>query len=272
MFTKKILKETSWETFKFNTLYWDNISDDVVKSHKEVCNFLNLNINYCRPSDYVKSNWINHSDWMNIICEDSDDDIIGFFDIDCVPINVDKIKECYEYVKKHETFLGIAQTSNHKFPASHVYAGPAFFIISKKCLLDLNTSFKETSRSDVAEEISYVAEQNSKWYRCIYPTYYEHLPHGTNGPKWKLGNYGFFGIGTTYEDYCYHHFRIGHANEEDVSRFMARCKEIINGSFSTKKFKSCTDLLYQHNNMEEINYDYSNKSIEIYKPPIFKIY
>lgn len=264
-------KETTWETFQFNTLYWDNITPSVIEAHKSVCDFFDLNINYCKPSDYRESDWINHSDWMDIICENSKDDIIGFLDIDCVPINKDKIKECYEYVKKYGTFIGIAQTANHKYPASHIYAGPAFFIVSKKFLLDLNISFKETARSDVAEEVSYIAEEHSKWYKAIYPTHYEEFPHGLNGPKWKLGNYGFFGLGTVYGEYCYHHFRIGQCKEEDINRFIARCNEIILNKFSTKSFKSCTDSLNSRIEVEQISYDYQNKSIEIYKPNIFSI-
>jgi len=113
--------------------------------------------------------------------------------------------------------------------------------------------------------------RTDRWYRCIYPTHYEEQPHDMNGPKWKLGNYGFFGLGTTYSDYCYHHFRIGGGNNSDIERFILRCNQIIRNEFSTNSFKLCTDLFNNHLAVEKVNYDYSNASIEIYKPSIFNI-
>lgn len=204
---------------EFNTLAWTNTSREQLDAHKRVTEFIGLPVNYHLEN-------IPHGVWMDRICSQSQSDIIGFFDSDCVPLSNAKVMECVRYVAKSKTFLGIAQVSNHIPPASHIYAAPAFYLVHKDCWRALQTSFSETSRSDVGEEFTYRAESLGIRYRCLYPETFEREP--VEG-IWPLGNYGYYGIGTTFDNIVYHLYqgRMG----TNMQLFLDRCDDIVNGVF-----------------------------------------
>lgn len=217
---------------EFNTMYWDNTPNDIVQSHKTVTEHFGIPVNY-----YPENT--NHGLWMDRVCRQSNSDIIGFFDSDCVPLNYDKIMECVKYIQQSKSFLGVAQVSNHIPPKSHVYAAPAFYLIHKQCWERLQTSFTETRRSDVGEELTYNAEANGIRYRCLYPDTFESEP--TEG-LWPLGNYGYYGIGTTFAGTVYHLYqaRMG----QNIALFKTRCEEVVRGVFDNST----------HNNSRTFNY------------------
>lgn len=217
---------------EFNTLYWSNTPKEQIEQHIKVTEALGFPVNYYREDT-------RHGAWMDKVCKNSDSDIIGFFDSDCVPISRENIFNCLKYVKNSGTFLGIAQVSNHIPPKSHIYAAPAFYLINKKCWERLNTSFLETPRSDVAEELTYKAESIGMRYRCLYPSTFEREP--VEG-LWPLGNYGYYGIGTTFENTVYHLYqgRIG----KNLELFLQRCEEIIQGKFTNENHFSAKTFEY----------------------------
>lgn len=199
-----------------HSLYWDN-SKDLFIQNKRVCDHFEL------PVNYYNLNGVRHGTWMDEVLKLSDSDIIGFFDIDCVPTNKEIIKQAINYCVKNNSFIGIAQASNHIPPSSHIFAAPAFFFITKSCYLSLDCpSFCETNRSDVAQEVSYRAEELSKPYKAIYPKYFE--KPSTEG-VWKLGNYGKFGVGTYFNGGIYHLYQGRFSN--NIELFTKRCDQII---------------------------------------------
>lgn len=208
--------------FEIHTLHWDNTDSRIVDSHKKVMEHFKL------PVNYYGNNFL-HGKWMDQVCSFSAADVICFLDADCVPINFDKFIECIRYVQRNKTFLGIAQASNHIHPKSHTYAAPPFFAVHKECWSKVSTSFTETPRGDVAEEFSYVAEAKGIRYRCLYPTTFEREP--VEG-VWPLGNYGYYGVGTTFDNTVYHLYQGRMGN--NVELFVERCDEIVNGAFNNK--------------------------------------
>lgn len=206
---------------EFHTLYWPNTKKEQMDSHRRVMKHFELPVNYHELQ-------APHGAWMDAVCRQSSADIIGFFDADCVPVSRERIMKCVEYVKNTQTFLGIAQVSNHIPPKSHIYAAPAFYLIAKKCLeqLGAEVSFRETARADVAEEVSYAAESKGIPYRCLYPSTFEREPVGG---LWPLGNYGYYGVGTTFENTVYHLYQGRMGNNMEL--FMQRCNEIVEGKF-----------------------------------------
>lgn len=175
---------------------------------------------------------------MDEIMSANQADIVGFLDSDCVPISARAIPDAIEYVTRHETFLGTAQASNHIPPRTHIYASPAFLFVTRSVYERLNRpSFAETSRSDVGQEFTYRAEEAGIRYRAIYPTFYERYP--VEG-IWRLGNYGFFGIGTVFGDVAYHLYQ-GRKNLH-TDLFVQRCDEILRGLFSTDGMISAIDF------------------------------
>jgi hypothetical protein len=206
-----------------NALYWDSIDSRIVNSHIKVMETFNI------PIKYNCTN-MRHGLWMDIIMENVSADIYVFFDIDCVPISKDAYYEAINYVKRKKTFIGNAQVSNHIEPKKHIFAAPSFFAISRECYDYLNKpSFLETHRSDVAEELSYVADEKGIEYKCLYPTKFDRISQ-TDG-VWNLSNYGCYGIGTVFENKFYHLFQSRLSSNVDL--FEKRCNEIIFGNFNT---------------------------------------
>jgi len=215
---------------EFNTLYWSNTPSKQIDAHKSVTDHFNLPVNYYDQN-------IPHGAWMDWICNNSTSDVIVFFDADCVPIDYDRIKNLIKETYKRDSFLGIAQVSNHIPPKSHIYAAPAFYIITKKCWDRLATSFAETIRSDVGEELCYKAEAIGQRYKCLYPSTFEREP--AEG-VWPLGNYGYYGVGTTFDNTVYHLYQGRMGNNLDL--FTQRCQEIIQGNFDNRFHISSTSF------------------------------
>ena len=218
---------------EFNTLYWDNTPVEQIDAHRQVTEHFDLPVNYHGVN-------LPHGMWMDKVCRESESDIIGFFDSDCVPLDHYNVMGWVRYVQRHKTFVGVAQVSNHIPPKSHIYAAPAFYLIHKQCWERLQTSFSETHRSDVGEEITYKAEAIGIRYRCLYPDTFEREP--VEG-LWPLGNYGYYGIGTTFDDTVYHLYqgRMG----TNLQLFLDRCKEIVDGTFDNRMHTSSKIMNYQ---------------------------
>lgn len=207
---------------ELNTLYWNNNDPRIADSHKKVIEHLSLDVNY-----HIENT--RHGLWMDRIMENSTSDVVGFLDGDCVPLSRQAVIEAATYAALNESFIGIAQASNHIPPKSHIYAAPAFFFTSRKAWQLIKTSFSESSRGDVAEEYCYKAEQLNIKYRCIYPDYFE---KESDEGLWPLGNYGYYGIGTTFGQSCYHLYQS--RKNSNVELFVKRCQDIIDGTFSNE--------------------------------------
>ena len=219
---------------QLSTLYWDNFSPEMIEAHKKVMDHYGLKVNYTKET-------IDHGIWLNRTIGGSKADVIGIIESDCVPIHQTIINDCIDYVVKNDSFIGIAQVANHIGTKSHIYAAPAFFFITKSCYERLGRpSFTATPRGDVAEELSYRAEQLGIRYRTIYPTCFEREPQEG---IWPLGSYGYYGVGTVFGDSIYHLYqgRIG----SNADLFVQRCNEIIDGTFSTADFTSSTTQDYE---------------------------
>lgn len=218
---------------QINSLYWNNYNMDMVDAHKRVMDHFNIKVNYNQID-------INHGVWMDHVMNNTKADIVGFIEPDCIPLNGDIVNEAVRYVKDNGSFVGIAQVSNHIDPKTHIYAAPAFFFVSKECWQRVNTSFVETRRSDVGEEFSYKAEELKIKYRTYYPNKFEREP--VEG-IWPLGSYGYYGVGTVFNDSIYHLYQGRLGNNAEL--YIQRCQEVIDGTFSSSNFHSATTFSYK---------------------------
>lgn len=217
---------------ELHTLYWDN-GTRLVEAQKKVFEHFGVNVNY------THANGVGHGAWMNRVMDNTDSDVVGFIDNDCVVTNKDIIDHCAHYAFTHNSFIGAAQATNHIKPYSHIFAAPCFLFVSKKAYENLGRpTFAETPRSDVAEEFSYLAEEAALPYRALYPTHFEREP--IEG-LWKLSNFGYYGIGTHFMGGIYHLYQ-GRYNT-NVELFEQRCEEIINGTFSLEGAHNSIDLV-----------------------------
>jgi hypothetical protein len=216
-----------------HTLVWNQSVDSmVIESHKKVTNHLGLNVNYYHENS-------PHGGWINRTLKESSDDVVGFFDIDCVPTNKDIVKYAQEYVYTNKTLIGTAQTSNHMgFVArNHVFAAPAFFFIHREKWFELGCpSFSEADGCDVAQCVTRKAEEAGLRYQCLYPTHWE---RESSSGAWRLGNYGLYGIGTHYRGGVYHLYES--RLNQNIDLFAKRCNEIVSNIFSTADMRSSFD-------------------------------
>ena len=214
---------------EFNSLHWNNVDSGMLDAHKRVMNYFNIPMNYDNRDGH------NHGMWMQWVINNSKSEVIVFMEPDCIPLN----KNLFDYIKyayKNETFVGIAQVSNHIPPKSHIYAAPGFYAISKSAYIKLgNPSFTETRRSDTAEEICYMAEERGMKYRALMPTYFE---KPSSEGLWPLSNLGYYGIGTVFDNSIYHLYQSRMA--ENVDMFIKRCDQVIKNKFTTKNFTPAT--------------------------------
>ena len=158
-------------------------------------------------------------------------------DADCVPVNKEIIETSLNYVAKNKSVVGLAQCANHIFPYSHVCAAAVFYFIYRDTWVSLGKpSFRPNVRGDVSEEISWLLEENRIPYKAIYPTHFEREP--VEG-VWRLGNYGYFGIGTVFGNNDIYHLYQGRLNN-NTELFKQRCDDIIAGTFNTTGMFSCT--------------------------------
>ena len=215
----------------FYSLHWDNVNQDMLDAHKRVMSHFDI------PMNYHNHDGANHGKWMQQVINTSTSNVVVIMEPDCIPLNKTYI-EYIKYVHRLETFVGIAQVSNHIPPKSHIYAAPGFYAISKKAYTRLGRpSFTETYRSDTAEEISYLAEEMGIKYRALMPTYFE---KASSEGYWALSNLGYYGIGTVFDNSMYHLYQSRMA--ENIELFVKRCDEVIAGTFDTDNFISATNF------------------------------
>jgi hypothetical protein len=221
-----------------HSLYFPNINPTVVEYHKKIYEKFEIPVQYTvmnRPP--IRQIPCDHGIWMDEIISKYDSDIFVFVDVDCVPLNRAAFDSGLSYVIQNNSFIGTAQASNHIPPRSHIFASPAFFFISKDCHIRMGSpSFKETQRSDVAQEVSYVAEEKNINYKCWYPTKFDGKPMSG---LWKLSNYGIYGIGTLFADKIYHLYESRF--NANVDLFKKRCEQILSDNFDSSTMITCSD-------------------------------
>ena len=177
----------------------------------------------------------DHSRWMDAVLEQSQADVVLFVDNDCVPLSKTAVLEAIQWAGRHQSFLGLAQATNHINRGVHVFAAPAFLAVNRSAWKRLGQpSCRPTRREDVAEELSWRAEEEGLTYKAWYPTHYHHPSHEG---LWQLGNYGSYGIGSIFADRVFHLYQGRFANNVDL--FCQVCQQIRAGSFGTEGYVSC---------------------------------
>ncbi len=199
-----------------SSLYWHNTAA-LYPYHKKVMDYLDIPVNYYHLDS------MDHGQFITDILATHQHDVIGFLDIDCIPKNRAIVEKAIEWVIKHDSFIGLAQVSNHIKPATHVFAAPSFFFITRSCYEALGKpSCLANGRSDVIEELSHIADEKGISYKCLYPLYYEKNP---SEGRWRLSNYGYFGIGCHYAGGIYNLYQS--RLELNTALFKTQCDKVL---------------------------------------------
>lgn len=210
---------------EFHSLHWDNVNPQMLESHKSVIDHFGIDLKYHAEN-------IEHGVWLNSIFRSSKADIVCIIEPDLVPLDKDAVNDMISFVVKNKTFVGIAQCASHKTPANHIYAGPGFFVMPLAIYKQLGQPcFRPPRGGDVAEGISFAADNIGFRYRALMPTCFERIP---KGGAWALACAGHYGIGTVYHNRFYHLFES--RKNQNIELYAKRCEEIISGTFSTDGF------------------------------------
>ena len=190
---------------------FSNLDNRVFSAQKEVFDYFGITINQYKGN-------LRHPQFMDIIINNIDSDFFIFFDIDCIPLSKNLVTYIIDKIG-FDSIIGIEQQCNSNTSINHIYCGPACFAISKEHYLRLGQpSFNETTRSDVAEELTHISEEMKQKIH-FFKKYH------SDNDLWKLGEDRYFGHGTNYEDKVYHQFEI--RKQENIEKFLTKCLEII---------------------------------------------
>lgn len=217
-----------------NSFYYPGSNPRFVESHKNVMKHFNIPVNYFEQQ-------IHHAQFMESVLTNSDADVVGFLDIDCIPLSSSAINELISFVVKNKSIAGNVQATNHLYPMSHLFVAPSCFFIWKP-LYDAigRPSFFPTNQSDVAQQVCHVAEQHGVRMKALYPTHFEDEPEEG---VWRLHNYGLYGVGTVFDGRFYHLFQSRF--QKNVDLFIRRCEDVINGTFSTNGMFESKDFNFK---------------------------
>ena len=209
-----------------HTLYWPNTDRIIVDNHKRVMNHFGIEVHYHEER-------IDHGEWMDKVLMTDPDDVVMFFDIDCIPNNRQIVDQTKAWVKENKSFMGISQVSNHIKPCSHIFAAPAFFCIHKEAWSKLlKPSFKALPWADVAEYVSYAAEMAGIRFKTLFPQYFYKRPENE---RWYLHSYGEYGIGTWFEGGIFHLYQGRMPQNQEL--FDKVCDTIVTGKQHFLKFE-----------------------------------
>ena len=174
-------------------LYWDNIDPRVVAAQREVFAHFGYSI------DQRERTNVNHGEFLDAyMAELEDDDVALLTDIDCFPLNRDIVERAFVRAREG-AILGCAQSSNHIDP-DRLFVAPMFMAISRRTWVALGRpSFRPDADNDVAQRLCDHARAQGVEIEMLYP-------FGAIVPKWRLGDVGFYGVGTFYRGGVFHLF------------------------------------------------------------------
>ena len=193
------------------SLYWDNIDPALVAAQKAVFEHFGLSINQHRIQGFNHGEWM---DWMLARMEDAD--VLGFIDIDCVPLSKDNLLASVQ--KAAAGALVGAEGCDNGRPPLRSYAGAWYVFVNREVWHALGRpSGKATPHTDVGQMWTDAWQDRKLPVELIPPT-------SCAVPKWDLpGRPQAFGVATTYGKDCFHLFESRFGNQR---YFLDKCREI----------------------------------------------
>lgn len=223
-----------------HTLKWTDNNPIILNNHKRVLDYFDIPVNYTEEN-------INHGLWIDHVLKTFDSDIFVFMDSDCVPLNRAAFDEAVVYCS-NGYLVGNAQVTNCIDAKHDLFCAPSFLVISKDYYNSIGRPSAMNStenRCDIAQQITRSAVKHEKRIKMNFPTSFQGIPRGG---IWRLSGYGYYGIGTIYDNKMYHLYQTRFAKNVDL--FEETCNHIVNGK------------------LEEINRQYDSRAEWMGKLPI----
>jgi len=199
----------------FNSLRWTDNNPRVIEYQKKVMDHFGVDLNITNVN-------ILHGKWIDRTLQTSDSDIFIFMDSDCVPLTFEAITESIEYCKRGY-LVGNAQVTNCIKAKHDIFCAPSFLVISKDFYNSIGRpSAVNNHRSDMAQEFTRAAVEKEKRLKMHFPTSFQSVPAGG---IWRLSGYGYYGIGTIYDEKFYHLYQTRF--KQNVDLFVETCEFIL---------------------------------------------
>jgi len=200
-----------------HTLKWTDNNPLILENHKKVLDHFQIPVNYTEEN-------IHHGLWMDRVLNTFDSDIFVFMDSDCVPLTREAVDEAINHCA-NGYLVGNAQVTNCIKAKHDLFCAPSFVVISKQYYEEIGKpSAVNNHRSDVAQELTRGAVEKEKRIKMYFPTSFQGIPRGG---IWRLGGYGYYGIGTVYDNKMYHLYQTRFVKNVDL--FVETCGHILNG-------------------------------------------
>jgi hypothetical protein len=198
-----------------NTLCWTNSNPILKEYHSKVLS------KFCYDVEYTHEN-IPHGMWMNKILNSKKADVYLFLDVDCVPMYPWVIQDTLEYVERGY-MVGNAQVTNCINAKHDLFCAPSFLMISNDYYESLGKpNCNNNARSDVAQELTRSAVASSKRIKMYFPSSFQGV--GPGG-IWRLGPYGYYGLGTIFDESTFHMFNS--RDNVSIEKFTSTCEKIL---------------------------------------------
>jgi hypothetical protein len=215
---------------KFHSFYTNDIPYKIVEDHRKCCDKNGIDIIYHQvdQSDVPDAIYTAHGDFMTNQLINSNDDMVCFIDIDCLPHNGKILKDLYDWAKTNESFVGNAQNISHTIMRNRIYAAASTLMISRRAWERLGKpSFSWYVNNlghqiDTAQHITLKADELGIPYQLMYPEGFD------EGKGWQLGGYGKYGTGTLYPA-TWHYFRLSSLYGKIPDLWNQRVDEILSG-------------------------------------------
>lgn len=196
-----------------NTLCWDNTDDTILNYHKKVMSHFDLNVKYTQQN-------INHGLWIDNILTKDNSDIFVFMDADCIPLKREAIDEAIQYCA-NGYMVGNAQVTNCIQAKHDLFCAPSFFVINRPYYERIGKpSAVNNKRSDVGQELTRAAVDAELRMKMNFPTSFQSIP---SGGIWRLSGYGYYGIGTIFDEKIYHLFQTRFKQNVELFKETAEC-------------------------------------------------
>ena len=162
--------------------------------------------------------------------ECSERDVVGFLDLDCVPLNREIVSTQHSG-RLITRALSVLLSSNHITRRLHIFRPPAFFFLHRAWTALAMPSFVSTRELDVPKSSGYRAEEVGLHYRALYPRTRTSSEGGedlASGNFASMAGMSSLAASTTFEG----RYLI------NAGLFITRCNQIVAGTFCIDEFQS----------------------------------
>ncbi len=201
-YSEKIMKKRAIFTYSNH-----QIEEKIPYLQKQIVNKFNTNklckyeyLHYKKPDGEMTPDEVIEYGLEKLFEVDNYHTIL-MLDIDCIPLSTEALEYVFERAEQG-VLIGNVQRSNHLDNNKHIYPAPSCIALTKEMYQKLGKpSWKPTNRSDIGEELCYIAEEKGIEIEMFMPGKYEEIPHWNTGERkpWDLRDGDpQFGIGTTF--------------------------------------------------------------------------